>query len=55
MNFEELKKRKDELFIRIMRDKYERVETPAMIVKEYRFLQREEKRMIKSYKESKVA
>jgi hypothetical protein len=51
MTYTQLKNRKAELFEVIMRHKYTGVETPANIVKEYRFLQREGKRMIKEYKE----
>lgn len=50
MKFGKVKSRKAELFSRIMSDKYAGVETPASLVKEYRFLQREEKRLAKNHK-----
>lgn len=50
MTFEQLKNKKAELFERMMKDKYAGVDTPAMVVKEYRYLQREVKRMIKEFK-----
>lgn len=55
MTFKQLKERKAELFGKMIQDKYDGVDTPSEVVKEYRFLQREEKRMVKAYKESKVA
>lgn len=50
MKFAELKAKKTELFNRIMQDKYNKETTPDSVIKEYRFLQREEKRMAKGYK-----
>lgn len=49
MTFEELKKRKEKLFIEIVTDKYNGKHTSQSIVAEYRFLQREEKRRNKMY------
>lgn len=52
MTYNNLKKRKSNLFVRIMTDKYAGVRTPASVVSEYRYLQREEKRRIVAYKQS---
>lgn len=50
MTYIQLKRRKEKLFIRIMSDKYKGVQTPSSIIREYRFLQREQIRMIRKYK-----
>jgi hypothetical protein len=50
MTYKQLTSRKSQLFIQIMTDKYNGKRTPYMVIKEYRFLQREQKRQMREYK-----
>lgn len=52
MEYKLLKSRKECLFKEIMTDKYMGRKTSQHIVKEYRFLQREERRLAKKYQQA---